>query len=157
MADFLYNTGAGEVGGGGTPIDWLTVAKHKVMLTSASYVPDRDDDLVDAGGADDAIDHEVSGTGYTGGYGGTGRKALASRTITINKTSDRVEYDAADVVWTAIDAGSSARLLQIVEDHLGTAGNDTETRLVSNHDFVATFNGGDVTALVADLMRMSTV
>ena len=74
MADFLYNSGSMNLWDG--TIDLLTETLDKLMLVdNTTYTADRDDDLVDGGGASDPIDAEVSGTGYTGGYGGSGRKA----------------------------------------------------------------------------------
>ena len=161
MVDFVYNTAGGEMIQGGTALDVLADAKVKWMLiASTSYAADRDDDLVDAAGANDAIDHEMSGTGYVAGYNGAGRHVLASRSITINKTSDRSEFDAADETWTAIDAGTVEQALVIKEDHLGVAGNDTETRVISHHDtnFPITTNGGDLTIQTPnDIIRLSTV
>lgn len=160
MADFVYNTAAGEMIQGGTALDILADTKVKMMLIdSVSYAADKDDDLVDAGGANDAVDHEPTGTGYTGGYGGSGRKTLASRTITINKTNDRAEFDTADVSWTGIDVGTIQQALVVKEDHLGVSGNDTETRLISHHDtnFPVTTNGGDLTVQTPnDVIRLTT-
>ena len=157
---FIYNTAAREMwrGAGGTALDLGAATKLKIGLASSSYVANRDDDVADAAGANDFIDHEVSGTGYTAGYGGSGRKTLASKTYTLNKASDRTEFDAADVVWSSIDAGSADQAVAFVEDHLGAAGNDTETRLVAQDatNFPVTFNGGDFTLQIADLIRLST-
>lgn len=160
MADFVYNTAGGEMWGGGTPLDVLTEGELRMALVASGYSADRDDDLADAGGANDVIDHELSGTGYAAGYNGAGRMALGSKTITINKTSDRSEFDAADITWTGIDAGTAAQAVVIVEDHLGATGNDTETRLVSHHDtnFPVVTNGGDLTVQTPnDVIRLSTV
>ena len=78
----------------------------KAMLVTSSYVADRDNDFVDEAGANDPIAHELSGTGYTAGFGNSGRKALASKTLTTDKTSNRVEFDCADIVWSSINAGT---------------------------------------------------
>lgn len=160
MADLLYNTAGGELWGGGTPIALLTdTVKAMLLDNSGTYTANRDDDVVDAGGASDPIDAEVSGTGYTGGYGGSGRLTLSSKTITVDKANDRSAFDAADLTWSSIDVGDVGALLTIIEDHLGTAGNDTETRTVSHHDtnFPVTTNGGDLTVQTPnDVIRLST-
>lgn len=150
MAEFLYNTGSKELWDETIGILSDTI---KVMLAGSGYTADRDDDVVDAAGANDPVDEELSGTGYTGGWGGSGRKTLGSKTVTVNKTSDRSEFDAADVTWTGIDAGTASQLLAIKEG----GANDTTSRLISHHDFAVVTNGGDVTAQVADLIRLSTV
>lgn len=159
MADFLYNSGSMNLWDG--TIDLLTNALAKLGFydNTGTYAADRDDDLADEGGAADFVDAEPDGTGYAGGYGGSGRKALSSKTITVNKVSDRAEFDAADVTWTGIDVGDLGGMVLLVEDALGTAGNDSETRLVSHHDtnFPITTNGGDLTMQIADLIRLATV
>ena len=144
MADFVYNTGANDIGMDQI-IDVITDALLKAMLVTSSYVADRDDDVVDAAGANDAIDHELSGTGYTGGFGGSGRKVLASKSLTVDKANNRVEFDCADIVWTAINAGTPSQMLIIRE-----LTDDTATRLVSHHDsgFPVTTNGGDLTVTI---------
>ena len=73
MADFLYNRGSADLWDTLQPVD-LIVDVIRVMLCTASYVADRDNDLVDAGGANDPVDHELSGTGYVAGHGTSGRK-----------------------------------------------------------------------------------
>lgn len=152
MAEFLYNQGSMDLWDGTNDI--LTNGAVKVMLVTSSYTADRDDDYVDEAGANDPIDHELTGTGYVAGFGNSGRKALASKTITIDKASDRSDFDAADVTWTGIDAGTAAQMLCIVE-----LTDDTATVLISHHDtnFPVTTNGGDLTVTIADLIRLSTV
>lgn len=152
MADFCYNYGSMALWDG--TYDILTETNAKVMLVTSSYTPDRDNQYIDDGGANDPTDHEISGgSGYTGGFGGSGRKALASKTITIDLANDRSDFDAADVTWTAIDTTTEpAHLLLVVEETT-----DADSLLISHHDFVATTNGGDLTATIADLIRLSTV
>lgn len=143
MADFLYNTGSNDLWDTTQPIDMI-VDTIKVMLCTSSYVANRDDDVVDAAGANDPIDHELTGTGYVAGHGNSGRKTLASKTITVDKANDRTEFDAADIVWTAIDAGIASQALVIKEG----AVNDTTSRLITHIDsggFPKTTNGGDLT------------
>jgi hypothetical protein len=62
----------------------------KVALVTSSYAPNQDThDFFDD------VTNEVSGTGYTAG-GAT----LASPTVTLDTTNDRVDFDAADTSWT---------------------------------------------------------
>ena len=143
MVDFVYNQGSADLWQTLQPID-LLVDVIRVMLVTSSYTADRDDDLVDAGGANDPIDHELSGTGYVAGHSNSGRKTLGSKTITVDKPNDRTEFDAADNVWTGINAGTIAQALVHSE---GTA-DDTTARLVGHFDtggFPLVTNGGDVT------------
>jgi hypothetical protein len=97
MADHLYNTGAKEIADGTIVFSSATL---KAMLVASGYSANKDDDVVDASGANDPVDHEITGTGYTSGWGGSGRKTLASKTVTVNKTNDRTEFDCADITWS---------------------------------------------------------
>lgn len=147
MTDFLYVTGSSELWDG--TIDLLT-ATIKAMLITSSYTASNADDVVDAAGANDPVDHELTGTGYVAGWGNSGRKALASKQITVNKGSNRSEFDAADVLWSGINAGTASQLCAIEEG----GADDTTSRLISHHDFAVVTNGGDVTAQIADLIRL---
>lgn len=150
MADFLYNNGGRKISDGTYPFVSTTI---KLMLAAAGYVANRDHDFVSEGGANDATDHEISGTGYVAGFGNAGRKTLASKTVTTNKTNDRVEFDAADVTWTAIDVATEPSHLLAIKENASDADSD----LLSHHDFSVVTNGGDITAQIADLWRLSTV
>lgn len=157
MADFVYNTGSGDLWDTLQPID-LIVDTIRVMLCTSSYVADRDNDLVDEAGANDPIDHELSGTGYVAGHGNAGRKTLASKTITVDKANDRVEFDAADVVWSGINAGTASQALV----HSEGAADDTTARLLAHIDtggFPIVTNGGDLTIQwnAEGIMQLSTV
>jgi hypothetical protein len=45
--------------------------------------------------------HEVTGTGYTGGFGGSGRKVLSTRVIELD--GDFVRFTSLPVLWTAVN------------------------------------------------------
>lgn len=82
----------------------LTGVTVKVMLLKSSYVFDADQDFVSVG-AGDLATNEVTGTGYTGGFGGSGRKSLAGMVITLDDANDRAYFDANDLTWAAINVG----------------------------------------------------
>lgn len=108
----------------------------KVMLTTASYTPNKDHNFASS------VTNELSGTGYTGGFGGSGRKALASRTVTQDDTNDVAFLDAADVTWTAINAGTAAYAIVIKEV---TADSDSPVLVVVDLSPDIVTNGGDFT------------
>lgn len=84
---------------------------------------------------------ELSGTGYTGGYGGAGRKVLSSLAINV-AGSNLIQLDAADITWTAINAGTIAGLLVGVKG----AADDTTAVPLAFIDLTNTAtNGGDIT------------
>ena len=58
MADLIYNRAKKEILDGTIDLVSDTI---KVMLVTSSYVANVDNDLVDEGGANDPIDHELSG------------------------------------------------------------------------------------------------
>lgn len=73
----------------------------KLLLVASAYTPNRDHDFVS-----DLT--EISGaSGYTGGFAGSGRKTLTSKTITVDDTNDRWAFDAADVAFGALGAGAT--------------------------------------------------
>lgn len=85
-------------------IDLVNDSGIKVMLFNSSYTPDKDHDFVSSitGGTT----KELSGTGYTAGFGGSGRKALTGRVITRDDATDKVYFDANDATWTGLNAGT---------------------------------------------------
>jgi hypothetical protein len=147
MANFIYNTALGEIIAG--TID-LVADTIKVIPVTSTYVANRDDDVADAGGASDVVDAEIVATNYTGGWGGAGRKTLASKTLTVDKTNDRVEFNCAAFSWTALGGATNATIAAYVVVKEGGA-NDTTTRLIAYIDTLAsgtlplTTNGSDLT------------
>jgi len=94
-------------------LDIETDAAVKLMLCDSVYVSDQDDQFIDDAGSDDAIDGETAVnaiSGYTGGFAGSGRKDLASRSIAEDAGNNRVKFDAADVTWSSPGLGSGATI-----------------------------------------------
>jgi len=122
---------------GGIDLDTNTL---KVMLVGTGYTPDKDHNFADSitGGST----KELSGTGYTGGFGGGGRKTLASVAVTQDDATDKAYLDAADVTWTAIDAGTVAYAVVIREV---TADSDSPIIVVVDIAPDVVTNGGDYT------------
>lgn len=112
----------------------------KVMLVSAAYTPDKDHNFVSSitGGTS----KELSGTGYAATFGGSGRKTLAGKAVTQDDTNDVAYFDANDVTWAGINAGTAAYAVVIKE-----VSADTDSPILAVVDVspdVAT-NGGDYT------------
>lgn len=140
MADFHYNQAAADVYDGS--LDML-VDTIKVGLSTSTHVPIRDDDFIDEVGADDFVDGELSGSGYVSGFGNSGRLTLASKAIVVDKPNNRAEFDAADVTWTGISAGTAAQATLLKE-----ITNDLASITIANIDsggFPIVTNGGDLT------------
>jgi len=113
----------------------------KVMLVGSTFTANADMDYVNPS----AYQTELGGTGYAGGYGGSGRKTLASKVVVEDDTNDRAEFSAAPVTWTAINAGTAAACVIIRERALT---GDTMSELIAYIDsggFPVVTNGGDLT------------
>lgn len=84
-----------------------------------------------------------------------GRKALASVTVSIDDSNDRVAIDAADVTWSAA-GGNPVGALIVCYDPDTTTGTDADLIPMSKHDFAVTPDGSDITATIADLIRATS-
>lgn len=83
-----------------------------------------------------------------------GRKTLASVTVTVDDTNDRVALDAADITWTGATGNAISDILICYDPDTG-AGTDADLVPISWHDFSITPDGSDVTATVSDFARAS--
>lgn len=144
LASFLYGRGALRCIIGNaqtTTIDWPNDTNIKAALSSSTHVPTKDDTFYDDGGADDLLDGELSGTGYT-----AGGDALGSQTVAYDAANDRVEFDAADAAWTGLDAGTIAQIT-VLKD----TGTPTTSPVWGNIDNAPELplvtNGSDVNAV----------
>lgn len=126
---------------------WLSsTIKMLLVATATPFTYDPDVKLLDAGGANDITDAELNVAGYTRGFGGAGRKTLASKTISVNDANNRIEMDCADITWTALGAGQTiAAGVTCVE-----LTNDGATAPIGYHDPTdVPTNGGDITMQIA--------
>jgi hypothetical protein len=101
MASNLYQEGLLRIVSRAAGTIDLAADTIKVMLLGTGYTPNKDHQFVS-----DVVGSELSGTGYTGGFGGSGRKTLASKTFNKSDSTDKFFFDAADSLWTAINAGT---------------------------------------------------
>lgn len=139
MASFLYTTGLKEIVDNTIDIDNDTL---KLMLVGSAYVANKDDLVVDAAGANDPVDEEINVTGYTPGWGNSGRKTVTV-TLQANTTDDRVDIALDDQTWTALGTGATIAAAILIKE--GGA-NDTTSRLIAYFDVTDTpTNGGDIT------------
>lgn len=84
-----------------------------------------------------------------------GRKTLASVTVTVDDTNDRVAVDCADITWTAA-SGNAISAIVICYDPDTTGGTDADLVPLTKHDFTLTPDGSDVTATIADFFRATS-
>ena len=93
---------------------------------------------------DDISASEIVATGYTPRGNAI---ALASKTIVVDNTNDRAEFDAADLTYTAIGNGANDTFDQIVVMRAQSAGETDILTLLIAHTTVSTTatNGGNIT------------
>jgi len=136
VANGLYNTAKKMIMDGSLNLANDTI---KVMLIGSGYTFNPDHDYVSS-----VSSYELNGTGYTGGFGGSGRKALTNKSVTADKTNDKAVFDADDVTWSAINAGTVYAAILIKE-----VSSDSNSILIGYIDsgtgFPKTTNGGDLT------------
>jgi hypothetical protein len=82
----------------------------KAVLLKPTYTPNRDHKF-----ASDFATHEATGTGYTGGFGGGGRKSLAGKSATSDDPNNRNIFVATPPSWTGINVGEVAYIALIQE------------------------------------------
>lgn len=140
MASNWYTRGLRRLQGGATgAINWVSASNIKVLLLTGGtpYTPNKDHEFVS-----DVVVSEADGTGYIGGFGGAGRKALGSKAITDDTATDRVNYGAANPSWTGLNLSNGSITHAIVFAE-GTA--DTDSPLIACLDPAdLVTNGGDV-------------
>lgn len=93
MSSRLYNAGAKAIADRTVDFAADTI---EIVLVKSTYTMNPDD----VNGTPAAS--EITGvSGYVGGFGGAGRKVLATKTITNDTANDRTVFDAADPsAWT---------------------------------------------------------
>jgi hypothetical protein len=100
----------------------------KLLLVDTNHTFTKSDEFVS-----DIVANEASGTGYS-------RKTLANTSIALDAGNDRVEFDADDISYTALDAGTIASAIVYKE-----VTNDADSPLIADIDFTdLVTNGSDV-------------
>ena len=133
MASYCFDKGIKALV---TSKDW-TASTVEVLALGSSFSGDK----ATAGFYTDCTLGELSGTGYAGGYGGSGRKVLANTAILL-PGSNLIQLDADDVTWSAISAGTIAGLLVGVK---GASSDATAVPLAFIDLTDTPTNGGDIT------------
>lgn len=131
MASFVYTPAKTALLSG--TLDF-TADDIRLLLVDSTTTADTEQDIQFVGGL--ATLGELSGTGYV-------RKALASEAVNEDAGNNRAEFDAVDVTWTGIDAGTAAAA--VLYKHVT---NDADSPLIAYIDtggFPFVTNGGDFT------------
>lgn len=149
MANFVYNRGKGRGTEWAERINANDPANSAfiimVLATSGietdAVLKDKDDFAAIVSGTT----NEVTNAGYS-------RKTLtdaSSITVTYDDTNDRVDVDIPDQTFAAIAAGDGWNDIVIGYDSDTTSGTDANILPLTQHDFVVTPDGSDITAQIA--------
>jgi hypothetical protein len=84
-----------------------------------------------------------------------GRKPLASVTVTVDDTNDRIALDAADVTWTS-PTGNAIGAMVICYDPDTTTGTDADLIPLTKHGISWTPDGNNFTLTIADFFRANS-
>lgn len=141
MASILFNKAKEEILSGTIDLNADTL---KLMLVDSTYTADPDTLVVDAAGASDIIDAEISVTGYTGGWGGAGRKTLTNKSFTNDSGTDRAIFDSTvDYTWSSLGAGATIVAAVLIKE--GGSDDTTSRPIVYIDTNDVSTNGGDIT------------
>lgn len=121
----LYNEFKKELLAGTIDMDGHTL---KMMMVTG-YTPNIDTHT----GYASVSAYEVSGTNYT-----TGGVSLANKAVTKDTTNDRGVFDADDVTWTSISAGTPSHAILYDDSHASKC-------LVAYWEVTTATNGGNYT------------
>lgn len=125
MASNLYNPGLEKLLDGTIAFETDTI---NVLLVDTSHTFTKTHEFVS-----DIVANEASGTGYA-------RKTLANAAIALDAANDRVEFDADNPSYTALDAGTIAAAIIFKQ-----VTNDADSPLIAQIDFAdLVTNGSDV-------------
>lgn len=125
MASNLYNPGLEKLLDGTISFESDTI---NVLLVDASHTFDKTHEFVS-----DIVANEASGTGYA-------RKTLANAAIALDAANDRVEFDADNPSYTALNAGTIAAAIVFKN-----VTNDADSPIIAQIDFAdLVTNGSDV-------------
>jgi len=148
MADFVFNIAKGRVAELYNRVD-LSDPTNAVLVVTAWVITATDAACIDA---DDHAALEAIANVAEATNSGYARKELTDADIVAfapDDTNDRVDLDIPDQTWTAVSAGSNWTDLTVSYDSDSTAGTDANIVPCTQHDFVVTPNGGDITAQIA--------
>lgn len=130
MANIVYNKGLEQIANGAFGLLTSTV---KVALVTSGYTPNKDDDFFSTPQAS-----ELSGTGYT-----AGGETLGTKAVNLDDANDRIEFDTANVTWSAINAGTAAGAVIYFDS--GVASTSPLIAYIDQGGFPVVTNGGDLT------------
>lgn len=129
MTSFMSNYAKAKIMAG--DID-LNADDIRVILVDSSFNGAANHQFV----GDIPVLGELNGTGYV-------RKALSDEAVNVDTVNNRAEFDATDVTWTGINAGTAAGA--VLYKHVTNDADSPFIAFIDSGGFPITTNGGDVT------------
>lgn len=149
MADQVFNIALGRVGEFYFRVDGNDPANAAfIVLILATSGIESDATLKDV----DTVTALVAGTTNEVTNSGYARKTLTDADIVAfapDDTNNRVDLDIPDQTWTGVAAGDGWNDLVVAYDSDTTGGTDANVVPCTQHDFVVTPDGSDITAQIA--------
>jgi hypothetical protein len=149
MANFVFNIAKGRIAELYNRVDTNDPANSALIIAVlATSGIESDATLLDKDTLADVVSgttNEVTNTNYA-------RKTLTDADIVAfapDDTNDRVDLDIPDQTWTGVAAGDGWNDLLVCYDSDTTAGTDANIVPMTQHDFVVTPDGSDITAQIA--------
>ncbi len=153
MADFVFNVAKGHVS------EYVTRILANDPTNSALVVCLLDASVADGTAEDyDDLSLVLGDAGTTeAGFTNYARKVITDPTITIDDTNDRVDLDVTDITWTAAGNGTNDTITDLLFNYDADTTGGTDANIVpcTQHDFVVTTDGSDLTAQVTNFFRAS--
>lgn len=135
MASIFYNQMKGRDG-----LDWAAGlnSDYKCMLVTSSYTPNPDHSHPSASGL---ASNEITGGGYA-------RQNMASRTKTVNNTTDTYDHLASNLTFTLITGAPKYAIIYKAytsdADHLLVCAVDLGSQSLTGQDFIISWTSGVV-------------
>ena len=149
MADFVFNIAKGRVVELYNRVDSNDPANSVlVMLVLAAAGIETDATLRDV----DTVSALVAGTTNEVTNGGYSRRVLTDADIVAfapDDVNDRMDIDIPDQTFTAVAAGDGWSDVVIAYDSDSTSGTDANIVPLTQHDFLVTPDGSDITVVIA--------
>jgi len=135
MANFIYNEAKRAIAEG--EIDFGTGgATIKAMLVMSNSTTNTEDDA-NTLAAFTTLD-EMDGANYS-------RITLSSQVVNEDSANNRAEFDAADITWSSLGAGTRQVKALIVYKHVGADSSNVPIAYIDTGGFPFSANGGNVT------------
>lgn len=134
MANFIYNEAKRAIAA--AEIDFDAPNDFRVLLVMTNTTADTEDDVNTISGFS-TLD-EMDGSGYT-------RQSLTGDTLTEDAANNRAEYDASNITFTAVGAGTRQVQAAIVYKHVTNDSDSVPIAFIDTGGFPFTANGGDIT------------